>query len=138
MQLSHAPKISQVTGIALAMQSMNHHQFEAVVRHSLGDLPDWVKSALNNIAVVVQDYPDPDIVPDPEGLLGFYTGVPLSERSSEYLGDLPDVIYIFRKPHLELGLPHNELRAEIRRTLLHEIAHYFGIDDSHLEKIGWG
>jgi predicted Zn-dependent protease with MMP-like domain len=51
---------------------------------------------------------------------------------------LPDVIYIFRRPHLQLGLAANELREEVARTLIHEVAHYFGIDDDHLDEIGWG
>jgi predicted Zn-dependent protease with MMP-like domain len=64
--------------------------------------------------------------------------MPLTERGVEYAGELPDVIYIFRQPHLELGLPSDELREEIARTLIHEVAHYFGIDDDHLDEIGWG
>jgi predicted Zn-dependent protease with MMP-like domain len=51
---------------------------------------------------------------------------------------MPDVVYIFRRPHLELGLSEEELVEEIRRTLLHELAHYFGIEDDHLDHIGWG
>ena len=51
---------------------------------------------------------------------------------------LPDVIYLFRLPHLSMGLPDPELRDEIRKTLIHEIAHYYGIDDDHLDEIGWG
>jgi predicted Zn-dependent protease with MMP-like domain len=71
-------------------------------------------------------------------LLGLYLGVPLPERGADYAGELPDVIYIFRRPHLDMGLPQDELRHEIARTLIHEIAHYFGIEDDHLDKIGWG
>ena len=56
---------------------------------------------------------------------------------SHYAGELPDVIYIFRKPHLALALPPEQLRTEIRKTVIHEIAHYFGIDDDHLDEIGW-
>ena len=59
-------------------------------------------------------------------------------RESGNAGELPDVIYLFRKPHLEMGLPPEELRDEIAKTLIHEIAHYFGIDDDHLDDIGWG
>jgi predicted Zn-dependent protease with MMP-like domain len=71
-------------------------------------------------------------------MLGLYMGVPLPERGIDYAGELPDVIYIFRYPHLELGLPADELRGEIAKTLVHEIAHYFGFDDDYLEEIGWG
>jgi predicted Zn-dependent protease with MMP-like domain len=51
---------------------------------------------------------------------------------------MPDTIWIFRQPHLELGLPPDALREEIRRTVLHELAHYFGLDDDYLDEIGWG
>ena len=71
-------------------------------------------------------------------MLGLYTGVPLTERESGNAGELPDVIYLFRRPHLELGLTTADLREEIAKTLIHEIAHYFGIDDDHLDDIGWG
>lgn len=117
---------------------MNHSEFEAVVREAMDGLPEWVGNALDNVEVLVVDEPDEEQDPDGEGLLGLYTGLPLTERESNYAGELPDVIYIFRRPHLELGLPDDELRDEIARTLIHEIAHYFGIDDDHLDEIGWG
>jgi predicted Zn-dependent protease with MMP-like domain len=117
---------------------MNHSQFESIVMETLDSLPDWVHKALDNIDVLVVDEPNEDLDPEGEGLLGLYLGVPLPERGADYAGELPDVIYIFRRPHLELGLLQDELRHEIARTLIHEIAHYFGIDDDHLDKIGWG
>ncbi len=101
-------------------------------------LPEWVHAALDNIEVLVVDEADADLDPDGEGLLGLYVGVPLTERGADYAGELPDVVYIFRQPHLELGLSPSDLRAEIAKTLIHEIAHYFGIDDDHLDDIGWG
>ncbi len=116
---------------------MNHAQFEAVIREAIERLPDWVHEGLDNIEVLVLDEPDEDLDPAGEGLLGLYVGLPLPERGVEYAGELPDVIYMFRLPHLELGLPPDELRHEIERTLIHEIAHYFGIDDDHLDEIGW-
>jgi len=116
---------------------VNQQEFEAVVQLAMDGLPDWVHEALDNIEVLVLD--SPDELPDAEwpDLLGLYTGVPLTERGSDYIGELPDVIYLFRRPHLALGLPADELRDEIAKTLLHEIAHYFGIDDEHLDEIGW-
>lgn len=117
---------------------MNHSQFEAVIREAIGGLPVWVRDALDNIEVLLLDEPDEEHDPDGQGLLGLYAGLPLPERGVDYAGELPDVIYIFRRPHLELGLPPNQLRDEIVRTLIHEIAHYFGIDDDHLDEIGWG
>jgi predicted Zn-dependent protease with MMP-like domain len=104
----------------------------------IDDLPPAVREAFDNLQVLVLDEPDADLDPDGAGLLGLYTGIPLPERSIEDSGQLPDVIYIFRRPHLELGLPPDELRMEIARTVIHEVAHYFGIDDDHLDEIGWG
>lgn len=116
---------------------MDTEQFENLVRESMDSLPGWVHDALDNIEVLVLDEADEHLDPEGEGLLGLYLGVPLAERGVDYAGELPDVIYIFRYPHLELDLPLNELRAEIAKTLVHEIAHYFGFDDDYLEEIGW-
>jgi predicted Zn-dependent protease with MMP-like domain len=63
--------------------------------------------------------------------------VSLLERSGDYWGALPDRIVVFRKPHLDMGLSNRELEEEIRRTVLHEIAHHLGIDDERLEELGW-
>lgn len=117
---------------------MNLSQFETVIRETMTGLPEWVQDALDNIEILVLDEADEDLDPDGEGLLGLYVGMPLPERGVEYAGELPDVIYIFRQPHLELGLTPGELEEEIARTLIHEVAHYFGIDDDHLDEIGWG
>jgi len=117
---------------------MDHEQFETVVRETIAGLPDWVHAALDNIDVLVLDEPDEDHDPDGQGLLGLYLGLPLPERGADYAGELPDIIYIYRRPHLDLGLPPDALREEIAKTLIHEIAHYFGIDDDHLDEIGWG
>ena len=117
---------------------MNTREFEAVVRDAVEKLPDWVRDALDNVEILVSEEPDEEQDTEGDGLLGLYTGLPLTERGIDYAGELPDVIYIFRRPHLELGLAPDELRDEIVKTLIHEIAHYFGIDDDHLDDIGWG
>lgn len=117
---------------------MRRDEFEDVIHETVEQLPAWVQEALCNVAILVSDEADKDLDPDGEGLLGLYTGVPLPEREANHAGELPDVIYVFRQPHLEMGLPIAELREEIVRTLIHEIAHYFGIDDDHLDEIGWG
>jgi len=117
---------------------MQVNEFEDVVFEAMDRLPGWVHDALDNVRVLVLDEPDAELDPDGEGLLGLYIGTPLPERGVDYAGELPDVVYIFRRPHLELGLSRDELRDEIARTLIHEIAHYFGIEDEYLEEIGWG
>ena len=117
---------------------MNHRQFESVILRAVEGFPDWVRDELDNIDILVVDEPDSEHDPHGEGLLGLYVGTPLPERSTESAGELSDVIYIFRRPPLEIGLTTNELRKEIVTTLTHEIAHLFGIDDDHLDDLGWG
>jgi predicted Zn-dependent protease with MMP-like domain len=117
---------------------MNHREFESVIQGTMEQLPQWVREALHNIEILVAEEADEHLDPEGQDLLGLYVGLPLPERDANYAGEVPDVIYIFRQPHLELGLPPDELREEIAKTLIHEIAHYFGIDDDHLDRIGWG
>jgi predicted Zn-dependent protease with MMP-like domain len=117
---------------------MNHAEFEAVVQEAMDSLPDWVHEALEHIEIVVTDEPGDECEPGEEDLLGLYVGTPLTERSLDEIYELPDIIYIYRRPHLEMHLQVAELREEIATTLIHEIAHYFGIDDDHLDEIGWG
>ena len=117
---------------------MDRDSFDTLVATVLDDLPDWVRDAFDNISVLVEDAPGAKLGPGTDGLLGLYTGIPLPERDSSYAGALPDVIYIFRQPHLALELPEAELRQEIAKTVLHEVAHYFGLDDAYLEEQGWG
>ena len=117
---------------------MNHRQFESVIRKAVEGFPDWVRDELESVDILVVDEPDNELDPEDEGLLGLYVGTPLPERSTESVGELSDIIYIFRRPHLELGLTSIELRKEIVTTLTHEVAHLFGIDDDHLDDLGWG
>ena len=117
---------------------MNQLDFESLIRKAMRDLPEWVQNGLDNVEILVVEEADENLDPEGEGLLGLYVGTPLPERGIDYAGELPDVIYIFRRPHLELDLPPDELQDEIVKTLIHEIAHYFGIDDDHLDEIGWG
>ena len=117
---------------------MDRDSFDALVAEVLDDLPRWVHDAFDNISVLIEDDPGAEQGPDMQGVLGLYVGTPLPERSLDYAGELPDVIYIYRRPHLELDLPEPALREEIARTVLHEVAHYFGLDDDYLEREGWG
>jgi predicted Zn-dependent protease with MMP-like domain len=106
--------------------------FEETVRRALDSLPPHLARALENVAVVVEDE-DPE---DPD-LFGYYHGVPLPERGSGYAGALPDKISIYRLP-LEESFPDpDELRDEIRVTVLHELAHYFGIEEDRIAELGY-
>ena len=106
-------------------------KFEDNVKAALDELPPELAAALTNIAVVVEDE-NPD---DPD-LLGLYRGVPLPERG-DMAGLAPDTISIYRIP-LEESFPDPaELRSEIRITVLHELAHYFGLDEGRLAELGY-
>ena len=117
---------------------MDRADFERLVDEALDELPDWVTARIDNQVVVVEDEPTTDQDPDGDGLLGLYEGVSLAERGIDYFGVMPDQITVFRQAHLELGLERDALRAEIRTTVLHEIAHHLGIDDARLHELGWG
>jgi predicted Zn-dependent protease with MMP-like domain len=117
---------------------MTPEQFEAIVQQAMDNLPDWVHEALEHIEIRVTDEPGEEAQPGEEDLLGLYIGTPLTERSLDDIVDQPDIIYVYRRAHLEIDLPIDLLRMEIATTLVHEIAHYFGIDDDRLDEIGWG
>ena len=116
---------------------MNREQFEQLVDDVLETLPQWVLDAVDNLQVVVEDWPTRQQDPNGDGLLGLYEGVSLHERGNDYYATLPDIITIFRLPHMQLGLNDDELAAEIRTTVLHEVAHHLGIDDDRLHELGW-
>lgn len=116
---------------------MRRKEFERVVDTVLDALPDWVLDKIDNVIVVVEEKPTPEQDPEDDGLLGIYEGVSLLERSGDYWGAMPDQITIFRQSHLRLGLDERELTGEIRRTVLHELAHHLGIDDRRLHELGW-
>lgn len=106
--------------------------FEDHVRAALDELPPHLAAALQNVAVVVEDENE-----DEPDLFGLYHGVPLPERG-DMAGQLPDTISIYRLP-LEESFPDPEdLRREIRITVLHELAHYFGLDEDRIAELGYG
>jgi len=105
--------------------------FEETVQAALDSLPDDLRSSMSNVAIVVEDEP-----PDGQPLLGLYEGIPLTERSSFYSGVRPDKISIYRGPLERLyGHEPELLQQQIRRVVLHEIAHHFGIDDDRLREL---
>jgi predicted Zn-dependent protease with MMP-like domain len=105
--------------------------FEERVDAALRSLPPELREAVRNIEITVEDE-DPD---DPD-LFGLYEGVPLPERG-DWAGSLPDRIRIFRRPLVESFPEPAELESEIRVTVLHELAHYFGIDEDRLDDLGY-
>ena len=114
---------------------MTDDDFEAAVGDALDLIPDELARLMSNVAVLVADEP-PDGEPE---LLGLYEGVPLTERDGWWdAGSLPDRITIFKGPLTRLYPDRDDLLDEIAVTVVHEVAHHFGIDDERLHDLGWG
>ena len=109
----------------------------------MAKIPPRIRAAMANLAIVVDEWPDPDLVEEATGergemVYGLFTGIPLAERSVQISGELPDVIHLFRGP-LEEDFPDpDDLAREIEITLVHEVAHFMGFDDETLEEYGYG
>jgi predicted Zn-dependent protease with MMP-like domain len=118
-----------------------NQDFYELVERALEELPPELMKLLDNVAIVVDDWPDystPLVSGESNGVLyGLYEGVPLTERGAGYHGFLPDKITIFRRP-LERDFRREELEEQVRITVVHEIAHHFGFDEDRLEELGWG
>jgi predicted Zn-dependent protease with MMP-like domain len=113
---------------------MTQEEFEEAVGDALDAVPADLLDLMDNVVFLCEDEP-PDEDPD---LLGVYEGVPLTERDSFWAaGSLPDRITIFRGPTLRLCATREELLHEVAVTVVHEIAHHFGIDDDRLHELGW-
>jgi predicted Zn-dependent protease with MMP-like domain len=113
---------------------MSREEFEDAVRDALDEIPEELAEQMDNVVVLVEDVPPAE---DPE-LLGLYEGVPLTERGEAWAaGALPDRITIYRLPTLALCESRDEVVDEVAVTVVHEIAHHFGIDDERLHDLGW-
>jgi predicted Zn-dependent protease with MMP-like domain len=106
-------------------------QFEEMVVMALDDLPDDLGRLMRNVAVTVEHDAGPP------GLLGLYQGIPLTSRSTYYAGVLPDRITIYRRAICAVCRTEEEVADQVRRTVVHEVAHHFGIDDDRLSELGW-
>ncbi len=106
--------------------------FEELAAEALDGLPDWVREKLENVDVVIEDEPPPDM----PNLLGLYHGIPLTQRGLDYTWALPDRITLFQRPNeAEAGGPR-AVKQVIADTIIHEVAHFFGIDDQRLHDLG--
>ncbi|WP_144877565.1 metallopeptidase family protein [Microbacterium sp. 1.5R] len=112
---------------------MTADTFETLVADELDRLPDDMVDGLDNVVFVVEDRPEDGSL----DLLGLYDGLALTERMQYGMGELPDRIVVYREPHLAACDDESELRDEIHTTLVHEIAHFYGIDDDQLHELGW-
>ncbi|MEI2715561.1 MAG: metallopeptidase family protein [Candidatus Nanopelagicales bacterium] len=115
------------------MIHMSRKDFEDLVAIALDQVPRELAELVDNVVFVVEDWPPPG-----EYLLGLYQGVPLTSRDTHYAGALPDRISIYRIPILRLCHTPADVVDEVRITVVHEIAHHFGIDDDRLHELGYG
>jgi predicted Zn-dependent protease with MMP-like domain len=112
---------------------MTRQRFEELVSDALDLIPSEFAAAMDNVVILVEDR---DL--DNPTLLGLYHGVALTERTSEYGGVLPDRITIYREAILDICRDEQDVVEEVAITVVHEIAHHFGIDDARLHELGWG
>jgi predicted Zn-dependent protease with MMP-like domain len=137
--LAAKPDLSYVDGFGM----ISTQRFEELVEEALDSIPDEFWAVVDNLAVTVAEWPSQaqlySVGVGPGGLLlGLYEGVPLTERSSHYGLVAPDKVTIFRGPILRVCPPDDEdaVRRQVRRTVLHEVAHHFGISDARLHELG--
>lgn len=123
---------------------MNREHFDRIVERVLDSLPEEFAELLDNVVVMTEDAPSADVlaeseVPEGETLFGLYEGVPLTGRTHDYGLVPPDRITIFQKPIEEACETDEEIADQVRRTVLHEIAHFFGIQEGRMDEIedGW-
>ncbi|HET8524324.1 MAG TPA: metallopeptidase family protein [Thermomicrobiales bacterium] len=123
---------------AYRLGRIRRKQFERLVARVLDGLPADIRALLDNVSVVVQDEPAADQVSDPdETLFGLYEGVPRTERGGDYSMTLPDKITIFRGPIERACASPEEMAAEVRITVIHELGHHLGLDEDRLTELGW-
>ena len=120
---------------------MNRQAFERIVAEAIDELPQAYLDRLDNVEIVVETMADPETlreagVRDPRGLLGFYHGIPLTERGLGYNLVLPDKISIYQLPIERICRTPEAIRIQVKRTVIHELAHHFGIDDDRLRQLG--
>lgn len=112
------------------VEKVDLERFEELVDDAVDELPLELLVAMENVAILVEDGGDPD-------LLGLYDGVPLTDRGLDYSAVLPDRIHIYRDSICAICSDEDEVREQVRVTVIHEIAHHFGIDDDALDDLGW-
>ncbi|MDN4472173.1 metallopeptidase family protein [Demequina zhanjiangensis] len=115
------------------MVSMSDEEFESAVDDALDAVPDALFDLMDNVVILIEDEPDGD---DPD-LLGLYDGIALTDRGDTGFGELPDRIFIYKNPTLRMCEDADHVREEVAVTVVHEIAHHFGIDDDRLAELGW-
>ena len=115
------------------MNALTEEEFEALVVDELDALPDEMVDGLDNVVFVTEARPEDGSL----DLLGLYDGVALTERGTYGFGELPDRIILYREPLVDMAVDLDDLKDQIHVTLVHEIAHFYGIDDAQLHDLGW-
>lgn len=121
---------------------MSDEAFEAVVDDALRSIPDGFHRYLEHVAVDIEDMPDEEVcedlgLDDPRGLLGLYQGVPLTERSVEAVCHMPERIILYRRNLERMCRNRRQMVDQIRRTVLHEVGHHFGLSEKNLRDLGF-
>lgn len=115
------------------MFAVSDDRFDELVSEALESIPAELRSAMDNVAIIVED--------EAVGrhLFGLYEGIPLANRlSSSYAGVMPDRITLYQREICQVCTSEEDVRAQVRKTVIHEIAHHFGIGDARLHELGWG
>ncbi|MGE5619254.1 MAG: metallopeptidase family protein [Sphingomonadaceae bacterium] len=134
-------RVAQLRNMGPAGEAGRRERFERLVADALRQIPEPFRSRLDNVAVIVEEYPDPELLESlgmsrDDTLLGYYEGIPLTERGDWYNLTPPDRIILYRRPILAVCQSPDEIREEVRRTVLHEVAHFYGISDEELGRMG--
>ncbi len=115
------------------MVEVSEERFGQLVDEAFAGVPAELVALLDNVVLFVED----DAPPEDPDLLGLYDGIPLTERDHSYGGVVPDRIFVYRNPTLAICETEEDVVEEVRITVVHEIAHYFGIDDDRLHELGY-
>ena len=121
------------------MEKVSQRRFEEIVADALDEIPREIWLEMENVAVIVEDWPRPDqVATRGDTLLGLYEGVPMTRRSPlDYNGAMPDRITIFRGPLCARAKDEADLVEQVRVTVLHEVGHFFGMSEARLRDLGW-
>lgn len=126
------------------MARLTDEEFDAAVQDAIDSIPDEFIDELDNVVFMVADEPEEDdyygdgLFTEAGELMGLYSGMPMTERGDDYgYAEFPDTITIFKGPHERMGLSREDTIEEIRRTVVHEIAHYFGMDEDQVDEMGY-
>ena len=126
------------------MITLTDEEFESAIQDALDTIPEEFLDELENVAIVMADEPEEEdfecdgYYTEEGDLLGLYDGIAMTERGDDYgFGDYPDTIMIFKGPHERLGLNRADTLEVIRTTVVHEIAHYFGMDEDQVDEMGY-